>query len=67
MDVQPNLGSLLLSEELILGPLTLSLSLFRDGKKAAFVSSTLLLTAIMIKKQQLVGISKPTLPSGQYI
>lgn len=66
MDVQPNLGSLLLSEELILGPLTLSLSL-SDGKKAAFVSSTLLLTAIMIKKQQLVGISKPTLPSGQYI
>ena len=65
MDVQPNLGSLLLSEELILGPL--SLSLFRDGKKAAFVSSTLILTAIMIKKQQLVGIPKPTLPSGQYI
>ena len=28
MDVQPNLGSLLLSEKLILGPLTLSLSLW---------------------------------------
>ena len=42
MDVQPNLDSLLLSEELILGPLTLSLNLsgWKKGSLCVINSAT---------------------------